>query len=262
MALIKGYNLCNSCSGCVQTEGCAPSCQETKGVEVMNLIAAIDDFIYLDSVNYLKRYNWGYSCEITIAPILNKLINLKDSLLTFLDELRYESAKRCDKFFRLMIRQVNELIGSKAYPVEYLLEYDGSNKDTWTLANPTCVAYESWEKSLYNKLLPDFSVRLSKSEPIVCFAYDLIISKKKERYLPVFKATAGIIDACEYGLKADIEKVLKDCSIDYKVEIKEDNCVVVTFDKDIELNSCELGFDVISKEEFCQIIFEATGEEI
>lgn len=244
---------------CIKKDKCrCEDCFNVSRKDVLELIGTVDEALYQDSTKYLQKVFWGYGCKTLKPEELKELISIRDSALRLTRENNFGQELRCDSSF-YTLRSKALKYSDPVLPPQHI---DTTNKESWALNNPGCVAYESWEEALYNRLLPTFKVKLSSKEPIVHFVYDLIVTKEPQYRTPIFEAVAKVIGDFKYGLKPEVEKALEDCSIEYDIRIEEDECVTVIFDKEVKVNSCELHFDKVSEEEFCNIIFEATGKKV
>ena len=139
-------NCCKDCPKC-------PDCYDLNEHRLRDILYALDMRIAELTEAYICEQNWGYSKEKNPWEEIDTLNTLRPVVSD------YEKATRFGLDVCLCPHEINAIIEKILCRVSLSccndehrcdLIIDESNLHNWILSNPTCVAYEKWERCLYD----------------------------------------------------------------------------------------------------------------
>lgn len=275
----------NKICRCNKTDCNESECFNIKVKDVLEAISSIDNLLVKDSKDNLQRLKWNYSCKILDNDSIIKLLDYREALERVLNNLKHKiNPVLCGSQIYGLFGVVHKFVGKFKHIITN--EVDSSNKQSWALQNPNCVAFESWERALYavcNTIEPV----VEEVTPVVKFAYEVESSGEEISPLPIYDAIAEIWELTNKQVDVEIEsdevsifsfeltRKLEECNIGYTFESTPNNCNIVNFyptsedrscnlelDPISTINSCNLNLEGISKQHLCDIIYSATGKSI
>ena len=216
-----------------------------------------------DSEEFLCYKKWGFS-----KPKMNK--DSYKALLLYRDVLqRYNIGLiRDNKSDCLCVDEVQRIIENTLNLVNINcindfsrcdIVTDGSNKDSWVLLNPGCVAFEDWEEKMH-WIIPKVGFKVTNVSDSYKVFYDLSVDRVTDIYQVLYTLTVvskAINEGC-YDININVDKL--NCDLGYEAVIKdvgkcklEYNALIKQIECNTELNSsvksilCNLEFETYTK---------------
>lgn len=226
---------------CVKCDECA-DCYTHSLSDIRTLLVAIKKEISDFGIKYSQKINWGYSCKVFSDESIRKLLVYKDGITQYYHGLRQKSMScLCDTEFQKLKEKVLRIIDIRRCKMSGVTDIaiDRSGYDGWVINNPSCVAYNTWEKGFIKCLPPSFLISATKSrdEGIVRTLYALVSNDHSK----------CLIKLLAYASKAMNDGVT--CAANINKQFK---ALVTKHDCDMsisvysELIRCSLSFNLIS----------------
>lgn len=229
---------------CVQCSECG-DCYTHTLYELRDLMRDIHVAIADWGKAFAQEVNYGYSCKRISAAAVDKLISLKQTIRRYYDNLRTKTMGCiCD----IELQRVKEHVGGIidlykcASTGEVDIRYDYSQYDQWVAENPSCVAYDVWEKGMVACNPPTFLISATKEARPLRTLYAI---SSKDNTGCIMKLFAFAYKAkCESKVVASSKSTAK-CNIELKALVKKHNCDM-SFALYSTLLGCNLSFNLIS----------------
>lgn len=144
----------------------------------------------------------------------------------------------CDEFHYISEGAKKLIRRSCSGYVEKGLDVDDSGRAMWSASNPTCIAYEEWEASMYaicEKL--EFEITRTNKHEVCNLVFAII---KKDIVCDIFVEIAKIAKDCK--IKYEVMSSLQDCEIKYKGMISKKKCEI-SYRQLLKETSCSIGFN-------------------
>lgn len=275
MEAARKRNQCK-CDTCVCGKRCdcgSPCCVECNLIdfrETYDVLYAIDKKIIDYTEGVVCDNNWGYSCTYLKKPDYVKLSVLKRAIRRHYDAQR-ESYKPCldNCEIQNLVEKAKDIIDiscCRAAQRSDILK-DSSNRDIWALTNPTCVAFENWERCLYC-VTPKY--RPTKIEAKNLYALKSISLPDDDRFkiayniriaqiaqsVKTFDSVLGRyqVDGPCFSFNYSV-KVLDKCKADLKISSTQlQKCLDIGVSIE-EIHGCKNQFDILVNEVNCDIEF-------
>lgn len=213
---IERARCCHKCSPC-------PTCYETSLHELRDLVYAINSKVAGFAQANIQEVNEGYSWKTISEEDARLLIEYKEVLQRFYDELRIgvDMHGLCVSELLLVKEKALGLIDIRtctAYDRSDIT-FDYSGYDEWVLIHPDCVAYESWEQSVC-RIYPQFTVSVEMAKCAEAY-YELTL-QDEQCILPVIVAVAEE-ERCS-TVSLDAQATAEECKFNYRALVKETKC--------------------------------------
>lgn len=220
----------------------------------------LDELIYQSkekledlSEQKVKSLFYGFSCD---KKAEDKIKILNNYIKVLEDENRRivlggEPCLNCDNLQRLA-EKVRVLVISCDLEMRRDLTVDNSNFDAWVAQNPTCVAYETWERLAY-RVCGLLNIEVKILEEITCDVDFKVFTEEQVCNL-AFEVSRSIIpcdvmvalsvhrQACDLNFK--INRTEEECKIDFKILSTEVECDL-DYKMYRRLIECNLSYDII-----------------
>jgi len=238
VATNKTVRCCVHCSEC-------GDCYTHTIYELWDLMKAIHVAIADWGESFAQEVNYGYSCKSITAAAVDKLISLKQTIRRFYDNLRTKTMGcLCDIELQRIKEHVGEIIDLSrcASSGEVDIRYDYSQYDQWVVDNPSCVAYDVWEKGMVKLVQPTFLISATKEARPLRTLYAI---SSRDNSGCIIKLFAFAYKAqCENTVVVSSKNTIK-CNIELKALVKKHNCDM-SFAMYSTLLGCNLSFQLIS----------------
>lgn len=238
IAATKTVRCCVKCSEC-------SDCYSFTLYELRDLITAIDIEISNYAEALVQKVQVGYACFNLDVFSVNKLLHYKESVERFYHGIRTKAMMcLCDSEFQRIKEKIGRIIDFAKCKMsgETEIRYDKSSYNQWIAANPTCVAYEVWEKGMI-ACNPTFIVSV-KTE------YERVI---RTLHAVATKDTSGcVVKLFAFAHKAQCDKKFvasatnsSKCKVELNALVKKHKCdlTLAVYSK---LLDCNLSFNVVS----------------
>ena len=222
----------NCCTACNET------CYSFDKQFLSNLSLRLNKELVITSQRKVDSICYGFDCPKDIDTKINKLTVLKNTLD------RYKSTVYCNRVtclcnedFQDIVEAIITEVGSDKCE-NYECKVDDSNLELWTLSNPACVSYDSYEryaKEFCGNIGLEISIVKEQCEVALAISREIITND-------ILVAVTAYKEACE--LNYELTRTDEQCNIEWKLLIEENNCDI-EYKVYRELINCNVNFDII-----------------
>lgn len=232
---------------CVKCDECS-DCYTFSLYELRDIMLAIDLAVAEFAEAYTSIINWGFpskdQAKCITESTVKKLLTYKSSIRRFYDNMRQKAmACLCNAELQGIKEKVSALIDLSRCKTEQVtdIRYDYSEYDKWVAVNPTCVAYDTWERSMI-KCNTTFVISVSKIEQPIRTLYAIV---KKDKDNCVMKLLAYASQAkCNRIVSPSVNSREK-CKAEISALVKKHKCDL-SISLYTKLLSCNMSFNLIS----------------
>jgi hypothetical protein len=226
---------------------CPDECLIPSIDDINFLLADMDAYIIGVSGDFASFYSYGY--PKANFDNIRKLRRFKSILVDMKNQILYNGKCICLEYFSRLRENIVKLIGKQDAVSKQ--EVDRSKQDQWLLKNPGCIAYETWEKALY-QVCNKIEVYIDSIKRDECkFIYEIAMKPETE-CMVVYEVVQDIAECfVEYSVKANI----KECKYQYEIVKLDKKCTPISFEIYVKLVECGLSYDIIKKSLSCGITF-------
>lgn len=214
------------------------------------------------SCAFLNEKRYGVPCSNIKKKTFNQLLTYKESLIHHRDAFYYGyDPCLCPKDFQLIVESTKDIVDMHECksPGRKDLIVDRSNFDSWVISNPTCVAYEDWERCLYRTAI-EVEISVEKIKPLCPITFITSIVYKGESFDFDEKGNVVNNDKLDPALQLlftiqAFQKSKHACDVNFTSEFVPINCDL-DLDTYVSLVRCGLTADMIATIQDCGIDVE------
>lgn len=229
---------------CVKCNECADCYIHT----IEDVYALLTD-IHIEISNFgealLQKVHYGYAKFCNSKEAIDRLVLLKETVLNYYHALRTKAMMcLCDSEFQKIKEKVGMIVDFGKCKQSGLTDIRTSDEflSDWIAANPNCVAYEVWEKSLID-CNPTFIISVKTEYERIVRTLHAVATKDPSGCVVKLLAYAHKA-ACDKKFTASVESTSK-CKIELKALVKEHNCDL-SLGVYSKLLQCNLSFKAVS----------------
>ena len=229
---------------CVKCSECG-DCYTHTISDLYDLLLAINTEIADYGKAVAQKINEGYACFNLTQPAIDKLLRLKETVLRYYHGMRTKSMLcLCDAEFQRIREKIGRIIDLSmcGRSSETDITYDYSYYNEWVAMNPTCVAYETWEKGLI-ACNPTFTITVKTEYERTIRTLHAIATNDNSKCVIKLLAYANKAK-CDSKIVASVSDPSK-CKSELKALVAKHNCDI-SLSLYSRLLECNLSFKLIS----------------
>lgn len=247
---------------CVHCSECG-DCYTHTIYELRDLLIAIDIEVSNYGKAFAQKINQGYACFNLSQEAVDKILHLKETVLRYYHGMRTKAMMcLCNVEFQRIKEKIGRIIDLHkcARSGETDIIYDYSAYNEWVAENPTCVAYDVWEKGMV-ACNPTFSIMVKTVNERVVRTLHAIVSRDNSKCAVKLLAYANKAK-CDRKIVASASDPVK-CKAELKVLVNTHKCDI-SLTLYSRLLECNLSFKVISTLLECggKFSLDSTGSPI
>lgn len=228
---------------CVKCSECS-DCYTHTLYELRDIIIAIHIEVANYAAAFTQKVTCGYACFTLTEAEVNRLLLLKETVLNYYHSLRTKAMMcLCNSEFQRIKEKIGRILDFARCKNsgETDIRYDRSSYNQWVAQNPTCVAYDVWEKGII------------ECNPILRITVKTEQRAVRTLYAVATKDTSGcVVKLLAYAHKAKCDRKLvasatdtAKCKVELKALVKQHKCDI-SLGFYSKLLDCNLSFNVIS----------------
>lgn len=229
------------------------NCYDIDREKLQQYIYAAENSIANYNKSYIQKTQWGYGSNCITEDEYRKLHIYRGILQRYDKALRLEYKPTvCESDIQTILEKTYQLVNLSDI-TKTNVQIDSTNFDLWVVNNPYCVAYEDWEKSLY-EICPQIGITVTNITQTCNFVLDISSNKIEDNCK--FLYTLSIATVARQQSCFDINvKNLGTCKINYETIVKKYDCDL-DFNTYVSLLNCNLSHKVVTNLLDCGVTFK------
>lgn len=217
---------------------CCDICYNFSYSDIDKIRSSVKEYMAQLTNKKVNSLYYGYGCDTDLDTQVNKSVILLDSLNRISRSMYFGQSCLCNEDIQSIYEKALDYSNtycSHTSNIEVTISEEGL--EDWTLRNPTCVAYETYEKFAV-EYCGNIGIKVTASQE----ACDIALAIKRDIInCDILLSATAYKEACDLNLS--VSRTDEECKIDWKILIERG--INIEYNKYKNLVGCNTSFDII-----------------